>query len=144
MRRGKEIAQGSHASMEFLASQIRQRLNENANICLDLDSDETAWLSKGMAKVCLQVNSEEELLDYHESALRHGLKSFLITDSGRTEFGGTPTPTACAIGPARVGQVGAVTGNLPCISHNPATWPGLWHCCPVSLLPAIPPGHFRQ
>ena len=64
MRRGKEIAQGSHASMEFLASQIRQRLNENANISIDLNTDETAWLSKGMAKVCLQVNSEQDLLDY--------------------------------------------------------------------------------
>ncbi len=96
----------------FLASQIRQRLNENANICLDLDSDETAWLSKGMAKVCLQVNSEQDLLDYHESALRHGLQSFLITDSGRTEFAGTPTLTACAIGTAGGSRIGAVTGDL--------------------------------
>ncbi|MGB5300188.1 MAG: aminoacyl-tRNA hydrolase [Thiogranum sp.] len=112
MRRGKEIAQGSHASMEFLASQIRQRLNENANISIDLNADETAWLSKGMAKVCLQVNSEQDLLDYHESALRHGLKSFLITDSGRTEFAGTPTLTACAIGPAGASRIDAVTGEL--------------------------------
>ena len=67
---------------------------------------------KGMAKLCLQVNSEEELLDYHESALRHGLKSFLITDSGRTEFAGTPTLTACAIGPAGASRIDAVTGEL--------------------------------
>ena len=112
MRRGKEIAQGSHASMEFLASQIRQRLNENANIMIDLNIVETAWISKGMAKVCLQVNSEEQLIDYHERALRHGLKSFLITDSGRTEFAGTPTLTACAIGPASVSRIDAVTGDL--------------------------------
>jgi len=112
MRRGKEIAQGSHAAMEFLTSQIRQRLNESANIRLDLNTDETAWLSKGMAKVCLQVSSEQDLLEYHESALRHGLKSFLITDSGRTEFGGTPTLTACAIGPAGVSRIDAVTGDL--------------------------------
>ena len=112
MRRGKEIAQGSHASMEFLASQIRQRLNENANISIDLNTDETAWLSKGMAKECLQVNSEQDQLDYQESALRHGLKSFLITDSGRTEFAGTPTLTACAIGPAGASRIDAVTGEL--------------------------------
>ena len=112
MRRGKEIAQGSHASTEFLANQIRQRLDENANIVIDLNIDETAWLSQGMAKVCLQVSSEEELLDYHEKALRHDLKSFLIRDSGRTESGGTPTLTACAIGPARVSRIDAVTGNL--------------------------------
>jgi PTH2 family peptidyl-tRNA hydrolase len=112
MRRGKEIAQGSHASMEFLACQIRQCLDENADIVINLDGDEAAWLSKGMAKVCLQVSSEEQLLDHHERALHHGLKSFLIQDSGRTEFGGTPTLTACAIGPARVSQVDAVTGDL--------------------------------
>jgi len=112
MRRGKEIAQGSHASMEFLASQIRQHLDENMHITVDLDDEEATWLSKGMAKVCLQVNSEEELLDYHESALHHGLKSFLIQDSGRTEFAGRPTLTACAIGPAGVSRIDAVTGGL--------------------------------
>jgi len=112
MRRGKEIAQGSHASMEFLTSQIRQQMREKADLTVDLNAAEAAWLSAGMAKVCLQVNSEEELLDYHEKALRHDLKSFLITDSGRTEFGGTPTLTACAIGPAPASRIDAVTGNL--------------------------------
>jgi len=38
MRRGKEIAQGSHASMEFLTSQIRQHLSENSHISIDLDA----------------------------------------------------------------------------------------------------------
>lgn len=112
MRRGKEIAQGSHASMEFLISQIRQHLNEKPDITVSLNPEETAWLSGGMAKVCLQVNSEEELLDYHERALRHSLKSFLIRDSGRTEFAGMPTLTACAIGPAPASRIDAVTGNL--------------------------------
>ena len=112
MRRGKEIAQGSHASMEFLVSQIRQCLDENANITLELNSDEAAWVSRGMAKVCLQVSSEQELLDHHETALRQGLKSFLIRDSGRTEFAGRPTLTACAIGPAGAGRIDAVTGDL--------------------------------
>ena len=112
MRRGKEIAQGSHASMEFVSSQIRQRLDAKADTVIELNPDEATWLSKGMAKVCLQVNSEEELLHYHEKALRHDLKSFLIRDSGRTEFGGTPTLTACAIGPAPASQIDPVTGNL--------------------------------
>ena len=112
MRRGKEIAQGSHAAMEFLSSQIRQHLGDNTDVRLELNTDEAAWLSKGMAKVCLQVSSEQALLDYHESALRHGLKSFLIRDNGRTEFGGTPTLTACAISPAGGSRIDAVTGNL--------------------------------
>jgi PTH2 family peptidyl-tRNA hydrolase len=112
MRRGKEIAQGSHASMEFLVSQIRRCLKENAHLTIDLTPEETNWLSKGMAKVCLQVGSEEQLLDCHRRAQALGLKSFLIEDSGRTEFGGTATLTACAIGPSTVTQIDAVTGDL--------------------------------
>ena len=113
MRRGKEIAQGSHAAMEFLTSQIRRRLDKDADIAIDLSPEETNWLLKGMAKVCLQIGSEQALLEIHEAALRQGLKSFLIRDSGRTEFGGTPTLTACAIGPAPVSRIDAVTGDLP-------------------------------
>ena len=112
MRRGKEIAQGSHASMEFLVSQIRPCLKQNADLTIDLTPEETIWLSDGMAKVCLQVSSEQELLDYHRRAQAHGLKSFLIEDSGRTEFAGMATLTACAIGPASVTQIDAVTGDL--------------------------------
>lgn len=112
MRRGKEIAQGSHASSEFLLSHMRQDLADSDNITIALAQNEKTWISQGMAKVCLQVNSEQELLDCHEAARRHGLKSYLIRDSGRTEFGGTPTWTACAIGPDEAEQIDAVTGNL--------------------------------
>ena len=114
MRRGKEIAQGSHASMAFLIEQIQQHLNESnhTNITLNLSPDEKDWISKGMAKVCLRVNSESELLDYHQKAQEHDLKSHLITDSGRTEFGGIPTLTACAIGPDKVDDIDCVTGGL--------------------------------
>ena len=65
-----------------------------------------------MGKVCLQVSSEEELLDHHEKALQEGIKSYLIRDSGRTEFGGIPTLTACAIGPDDAEKIDAVTGDL--------------------------------
>ncbi len=112
MRRGKEIAQGSHASMEFIVSQLRQHLMDNADLTIQLNEKEKQWVSKGMAKVCLQVNSEQELLDYYEKAKSHGLKSHLIKDSGRTEFGGIPTITACAIGPDDAEQIDIVTGEL--------------------------------
>jgi PTH2 family peptidyl-tRNA hydrolase len=112
MRRGKEIAQGSHASMEFLVSQLREHLINDTNLSIELNAKEKRWISEGMAKVCLQVNSEQELLDYHEKAKSQGLKSYLIRDSGRTEFGGNPTFTACAIGPDEVEQIDPVTGDL--------------------------------
>ena len=85
MRRGKEIAQGSHASMEFLVSQLR--------------GGQTAI-------------TEEELISFHEKAQALGLKSHIIRDSGRTEFGGVPTLTACAIGPAIAEHIDEVTGDL--------------------------------
>ena len=112
MRRGKEIAQGSHASMEFLATQIRRCVDQEARLFIELSPDETRWLLHGMAKVCLRVNSEQELLHYHQRAQDQGLKSFLIKDSGRTEFAGKPTLTACAIGPDQAPRIDAVTGDL--------------------------------
>jgi len=112
MRRGKEIAQGSHASMEFLVSRIRDSLAAGSVAAVELSDSERTWITQGMGKVCLQVSSEEELLAHHEKARSLGLTSHLIRDSGRTEFGGIPTLTACAIGPAPVEQIDAVTGDL--------------------------------
>ena len=111
MRRGKEIAQGSHASMEFLIAKIRQQLQNNT-INIVLNEQELSWITKGVAKVCLRVNSEEELLKHHQSAQQAGLKSYLIQDSGKTEFHGQPTYTACAIGPDEVEKIDAITGDL--------------------------------
>ena len=110
MRRGKEIAQGSHASMAFLVGRLRG-VGTNSTV-VALDPIAAAWVDKGMAKVCLRVNSEQELKDLHEQALAHGLKSHLITDSGRTEFAGVPTLTACAIGPDTAEKIDQVTGGL--------------------------------
>jgi PTH2 family peptidyl-tRNA hydrolase len=108
MRRGKEIAQGSHASMEFLVSQLRN----SDGAALVLDEATRQWIDVGMAKVCLQVHSEEELLGYHRDALELGLKSSLIRDSGRTEFHGVATYTACAIGPESAEAIDQLTGKL--------------------------------
>ncbi|WP_455220982.1 aminoacyl-tRNA hydrolase [Kaarinaea lacus] len=115
MRRGKEIAQGSHASMAFLVEQLScADFNEDKtqDFTVTLSDVEKTWLNKGMAKVCLRVNSEQELLHYHQQALDAGLTSHVIKDSGRTEFKGQPTYTACAIGPDNVEKIDAITGEL--------------------------------
>lgn len=124
MRRGKEIAQGSHASMQFLTEQLLSQINEQnlstlsaenpstLNAAITLSGREAWWLSKGMAKVCLRVDSEQQLISFHEKAIAAGIKSFLITDSGRTEFNGQPTVTACAIGPDFVSKIDTITGEL--------------------------------
>ncbi|MCK6547944.1 aminoacyl-tRNA hydrolase [Myxococcota bacterium] len=111
MRRGKEIAQGAHASMAFLSRRIRRALEGEAH-ALAFTEAELAWIRGPFAKVCVRVNSEEELRAIHAKALEAGLTSELIIDSGRTEFGGVPTPTACAVGPDEVAKVDAITGAL--------------------------------
>jgi PTH2 family peptidyl-tRNA hydrolase len=121
MRRGKEIAQGSHASMQFMVDPIINQISKhtkdisdsgNLSTTLNLSETEKNWLVKGMAKVCLRVDSEEHLLSLHKKATQAGLKSFLITDSGRTEFKGKPTITACAIGPDFISAIDNITGDL--------------------------------
>lgn len=114
MRRGKEIAQGSHASMHFLVAPLFSQITagQTGSLQVLLTTEEQSWMVHGMAKVCLQVQSEKELLEMHEKALQAGLKSHLIQDSGRTEFHGQPTFTACALGPDSVLKIDAVTGGL--------------------------------
>ena len=112
MRRGKEIAQGSHASMAFLVNRMRALPGASSEVSVALKPAELQWITKGMAKVCLKVNSEEELLECHAKAEAIGLESHLIRDSGRTEFDGVPTFTACAIGPAEPERIDQVTGEL--------------------------------
>ncbi len=112
MRRGKEIAQGSHASMAFLINRMRSLPSNDAEITLNLKEAELQWIAKGMAKVCVKVNSEEELLKSHAAALAEGIESHLIRDSGRTEFDGVPTLTACALGPDDPECIDRITGEL--------------------------------
>jgi PTH2 family peptidyl-tRNA hydrolase len=109
MRRGKQIAQGAHASMSFLC----RRLQAAGSVSLDdLTDVQRAWLAGSFAKVCCRVDSEEELMQIHDKALEAGLEVHLITDSGRTEFHGQPTRTCLAIGPDEAEKIDAITGHL--------------------------------
>jgi PTH2 family peptidyl-tRNA hydrolase len=109
MRRGKQIAQGAHASMSFLT----RRLLSSKSLSLDDFSLSTqAWLTGAFAKVCVRCNSEEELITIHDKAIEMGLEVHLITDSGRTEFHGQPTRTCLGIGPDEAAKIDQVTGHL--------------------------------
>lgn len=109
MRRGKQIAQGAHASMSFLC----RRLQEAGSVSLDgLTDAQRAWLTGAFAKVCCRVDSEEELMQIHDKAVEAGLEVHLITDSGRTEFHGQPTRTCLSIGPDEADKIDAITGHL--------------------------------
>lgn len=109
MRRGKQIAQGSHASMSFIC----RRLQKQASVSLDDFSEvERSWLTGAFAKICCRVNSEQELMDIHDKAVASGLEVHLITDSGKTEFHGQPTRTCLAIGPDVAEKIDGLTGHL--------------------------------
>lgn len=114
MRRGKEIAQGSHASSAWISFAVADALRRGETT-LDLSTISEAakvWLTSSFRKVTLQVQTEADIVALHEQAVAAGLESQLITDSGKTEFGGNPTITALAIGPNRAIEIDAITGHL--------------------------------
>jgi len=109
MRRGKQIAQGAHASMAFLT----RRLQSKSYLSMyDFSPKQQTWILGSFAKVCVRCNSEEELMAIHDKAVAMGLEVHLITDSGRTEFYGQPTRTCLAVGPDEASTIDQVTGNL--------------------------------
>lgn len=105
MRRGKEIAQGAHASM----GAILKVLKADGNL---EDPRVKPWVEGKFKKICVQVESEAELLSIQRLAQELGLIECLIVDSGLTEFGGVPTMTTLAIGPDTEERVNLVTSNL--------------------------------
>ena len=110
MRRGKEISQGAHASVSFLAAEFLAM--EEGNLVRTNSQVIHIWLESGMKKICVSVNSEQDLLEIHNAALEAQLFSHLIRDSGQTEFRGIETLTACAIGPNKAEEIDQVTGHL--------------------------------
>ena len=111
MRRGKEIAQGAHASSAWLVDAIGE-LDSSGSSTVSIDPVARVWVTSSFRKVTLQVESEDQLVALHEAALARGLRSHLIRDSGRTEFGGVSTLTALAIGPDLASEIDEVTGDL--------------------------------
>lgn len=112
MRRGKEIAQGAHASGAWLAEAVAAVVDPEGDATIRIDAVARVWLTGSWRKVTLQVRSEEELVDLHDTARALGLRAHLVRDSGRTEFGGVPTLTALAIGPDLAARIDQVTGAL--------------------------------
>ncbi len=107
MRRGKEIAQGSHASMAFLTRQL-----QSGNDSVHISDEAREWMEKHFTKVCLQVEDEAGLMEVYQKAIEKNLEVHLITDSGRTEFNGVPTKTCLAIGPNYADRIDEVTSHL--------------------------------
>lgn len=125
MRKGKMVAQGSHASLGVILNMFNnnQKLPEcppqiiNGEYTLSLTIKEGSsldeWLRGRFTKICVSVNSEQELIEIYETAKQKGLPCTLIKDAGLTEFNGVPTLTAVAIGPDEASKIDEVTKRLP-------------------------------
>jgi PTH2 family peptidyl-tRNA hydrolase len=115
MRKGKMIAQGAHASMKVLLDRaVWTNLgdHEKPRMTVDVSDTEREWFFGIFTKVCLRVESEEQLVEIYEKAKRVIIPCALIIDKGLTEFNGVPTKTCCAIGPALPSEVEDIVGHL--------------------------------
>lgn len=123
MRKGKIAAQAGHACVTAVLAAL-----ERENRLGQIRADETGvmltgstqsatplseWFSRGVDKVCVYVDSEEELLAIDRKAKEAGILSALICDNGLTEFHGQPTYTCLAFEPALPEKVDPITGDLP-------------------------------
>ena len=123
MPRGKIAAQASHAAVgAVLQSLFNHRLDTGSfhmsNEGWDIDSTPIAddatkdWLAGEFTKVCVCVESEEDLMKVYDESVKSGINTVLITDNGHTCFNGVPTKTCLAIGPTYSSIVDPITGNL--------------------------------
>lgn len=114
MRRGKEIAQGSHASIAWMTSRLEldPPHGEKTFLSGGFTTPELTWIQGNFRKICCVVNSEQELLDLCGAAKEAGITHEAIWDSGLTEFHGIPTLTAAAFGPDYDKNLDPVTGHL--------------------------------
>lgn len=102
LRKGKMIAQGSHASLAFLTKNYGRKLSKV----------EEKWMDGGFAKIVVSVDTEEELLEIFHKSRAKMLTVHLVVDSGKTEFHGELTRTCLAIGPDYSSKIDPVTGDL--------------------------------
>ncbi len=103
MRKGKCVAQGSHAVLGAYKKALCHYM-ENPYPAFE------EWDNGEFTKICVVVNSEEELLKIAQAASDAGLNNCVITDAGHTEFHGVPTITCMAIGPAYPDELAHITG----------------------------------
>jgi PTH2 family peptidyl-tRNA hydrolase len=120
MRKGKIAAQASHASV---AAIIKTSLKDKDCFPFELNEDDmltmggysylAQWTRDSFRKICVYVNSEEELLNIYNQGVEKDYIVSLVRDSGLTEFHGVPTFTCLAFEPLPNKLIDEITGKLP-------------------------------
>lgn len=112
MRTGKIAAQAAHASMKVLLDQAEINNGRGTLTISSINKDMEEWLRGPFTKICVYVNSEDELDTIYSAAWKAGLPVAMVVDAGKTEFNGVPTKTCIAIGPAQAQKIDTITGSL--------------------------------
>ena len=123
MRKGKIAAQAGHACIDAIIMALNKEgrvndfeITDDGIILKDSDKSTTPlsdWFKYGCAKICVYVDSEEELMNIADKAKEKGIIAAVITDAGMTEFHGVPTKTCLALEPLPAEVADELTGNLP-------------------------------
>lgn len=115
---GKTAAQVAHAAMAFLTRNISKSTDHHGwemhfgRDHFDYEIQVNNWLEDSFTKVCVFVDSQEELDEIYQKAKDAKLLTYKITDNGRTEFNGVATDTCVAIGPDHNEEIDKITGHL--------------------------------
>lgn len=113
MRKGKMVAQGAHASLGIFFNRGEIYSDENGYFLqIPLTEEMKEWYLGRFTKICVSVDSKEELEDIYNKAKEADLPVSLIEDAGLTEFNGVKTLTAVGIGPAKPEDIDKITGEL--------------------------------
>jgi PTH2 family peptidyl-tRNA hydrolase len=120
MRKGKMCAQASHASMSFLTKNM-EMWGDNPDKGVKVETliklkdwpEVCHWLNNSFRKICVFVNSEQELTAIYKEAVDKGLIAYMVIDNGATEFNGVLTATCIAIGPHFDERFEGLTDHLP-------------------------------
>lgn len=99
--KGKWCAQAAHAS-----------LISALNSCFHYDPNKFyEWYHKEQTKIVLAVDSEKELIELYEKAIKLSLPCSIIKDAAHTQLK-EPTITAVGIGPVDDEEIDNLTGHL--------------------------------
>ena len=118
MRMGKAIAQGSHSSLGALLTMFNKQTYPDDRTKYSVEFEEGSildkWLNGIFTKICLYVESEDELVELYNKIKTESpdIPIVLIEDAGLTEFHGVKTKTCIGIGPYWSDEIDKYTKDL--------------------------------
>lgn len=113
MRKGKIAAQAAHASLAAVLPYVGHW--DGTGIASEFQRQSAKveeWLANSFTKICVSVDSEDELIELVLKAKLAEVIVAEIVDNGATEFNGVKTFTCIALGPDTDERLAPLTGGL--------------------------------